>query len=117
MPEMSSPPQNNGSDAEDGEVSESGDEAVGKDTKDSSNPSALPAGQNEEENGEDSSPQRKVLFPQRCISVYFNHTLLYFKIPNSIQACLLCSLASLLPHNNAFGLVLLMLSCYGMLSS
>ena len=79
---MSSPPQNIGSDAEDGEVSESGDEAVGKDAQDPSNASALPAGQSEEEeNGEDSSPQRKVLFPLKCISVYFNPTLCISNYP------------------------------------
>ena len=79
---MASPPQIIGSDAEDGEASASGDERVGKeDAQDSSTAaSALPVGQSEEESGEDPSPQRKVSFPKICISIYFNSTLLYFKL-------------------------------------
>ena len=95
---MASPPQNIGSDAEDGEVSASGDETVGKeDAQDSSATSALPVGQSEEENGEDPGPQRKVFFPQRCISIYFNSTLLYFKLTNSYPGTF-CYVASLFSH-------------------
>jgi len=66
---MASPPKNIGSDAEDGEISASEDETGGKENaQDSSTTSALPAGQIEEENCEDFSPQRKVFFR---ISIYF----------------------------------------------
>ena len=82
---MASPPQNIGSDAEDCGISANGDETVGKeDAQDFSAASALPFQQSEEENCEDPSPQRKVFFPQRCISIYFNSTLLYFKLTNSV---------------------------------
>ena len=65
---MESPPQNIGSDSEDGEISASGDEAVGKEhTQESSTTSAVLAEQSEEENCEDPRPNRKVLFHKRCV--------------------------------------------------
>lgn len=81
---MASPPQNIGSDAEDGEISASGDETAGKDdAQDPSDTSALPVGQSEEEN-EESSPQRKVFFHKDVFPLYFNPTLWYLKLPNSV---------------------------------
>lgn len=95
---MASPPQNIGSDAEDGEISASGDETVGKDdAQDFSAANALPAGQIEEE---DASPQRKVFFPTNCISVYFESTHCISNYSITSQPCLSFAshMASLFPH-------------------
>ena len=65
---MESPPQNIGSDSEDGEISASGDETVGKDsTQETSATSVVQVEQSEEENCEDLGPNRKVLFRKRCV--------------------------------------------------
>ena len=80
---MASPPQNIGSDSEDGEISASGDETGGKEDAQDSSASALPLEPSEEENREDTSPQRKVLFDKDVFLIYFNSTLLYFKSTNS----------------------------------
>jgi len=75
---MESPPQNAGSDCEDGEVSSSEDEGVEKDSVEEApkHSSKGATRQREEENDEDMSPQRKV-FPQEFrISPYFHIFLL-----------------------------------------
>lgn len=116
---MASPPQNSGSDAEDGELTASEDETVGKDdAKESSTTSALPAGQGEEENGEDQSPQRKVFANKKCISILFQPHPLYFKLPQFLPKHMFspCCVASSFPYaRDAFKPILLMLavSCAG----
>jgi len=99
---MDSPPQNAGSDCEDGEVASSEDEGVGKDSIEEA-PKHSPNGvtrQREEDNNGDSSPQRKV-FPQKFrISTYFKYFfshLLYLEIPTLHFFC--CHfMASILSH-------------------